>query len=273
MGAGDNEPVMVTMGSEGPKGHNRMARRLVGIALATLCGTITLAGPVSAGSPDKHMVQRIRSALVDLEHALDRTETSLAALEGKSKQLDAVISSAERSLAKNPLSSEGTFSPGLSFLVDLVRLDRARVEREAVEAGITDRMERIQTLTTERDEHIAELQVIVRRARNENRVAGETTPADGRGPLLDVHGSLITYSADWEAVSMCESGGHWHIDSQFDGGLQFHPNTWIGFGGGAFARHAYQASKPQQIAIAERVLAIQGPRAWPNCFRALPVDF
>ena len=86
-------------------------------------------------------------------------------------------------------------------------------------------------------------------------------------------GDLITYSADWEEVSMCESSGNWHIDSHHDGGLQFLPATWLGFGGGEFARYAYQATKNQQIYIAERVLAIQGSGAWPTCFRSLPIHF
>ena len=73
--------------------------------------------------------------------------------------------------------------------------------------------------------------------------------------------------ADWDAIAMCESGGRWHLDSYYDGGLQFHPSTWLGYGGGKYARYAWQATREQQIAIAERVLAGQGPGAWPNCFQ------
>lgn len=73
--------------------------------------------------------------------------------------------------------------------------------------------------------------------------------------------------ADWDAIAMCESGGNWHLDGYYDGGLQFHPSTWLGYGGGRYARYAWQATREQQIAIAERVLAGQGPGAWPNCFQ------
>ena len=85
-------------------------------------------------------------------------------------------------------------------------------------------------------------------------------------------GQLITYSADWATVAQCESSGRWHIDDYFDGGLQFLPSTWWGFGGGAYGHYAYEATRRQQIDIAERVLAVQGPKAWPNCFAALPAD-
>lgn len=73
--------------------------------------------------------------------------------------------------------------------------------------------------------------------------------------------------ADWIAIARCESGLRWHLDSTYDGGLQFHPMTWLGYGGGKYARYAWQASPAEQIAIAERVLDDQGPGAWPNCFR------
>ncbi|MGH2751800.1 MAG: transglycosylase family protein [Actinomycetota bacterium] len=72
---------------------------------------------------------------------------------------------------------------------------------------------------------------------------------------------------DWDAIAQCESGGRWDLDSTYDGGLQFHPDTWLGYGGGAYARYAWQATREQQIAIAEKVLAGQGPGAWPNCFQ------
>ena len=78
------------------------------------------------------------------------------------------------------------------------------------------------------------------------------------------------YSADWDAIAQCESGGNWHLDGEYDGGLQFHPDTWLAHGGGKYARYAWQASREQQIAIGEKVLAAQGPGAWPHCFQAAP---
>ena len=51
------------------------------------------------------------------------------------------------------------------------------------------------------------------------------------------------------------------------GGLQFHPQTWTGFGGGRYAAYAHQATRGQQIEIAQKVLRVQGPGAWPVCSR------
>ena len=47
------------------------------------------------------------------------------------------------------------------------------------------------------------------------------------------------------------------------------PATWAGFGGTAYAPRADLATKSEQIAVAEKVLAVQGPGAWPTCGRNL----
>ncbi|MCU7825685.1 transglycosylase family protein [Kitasatospora sp. DSM 101779] len=71
----------------------------------------------------------------------------------------------------------------------------------------------------------------------------------------------------WDKVAQCESSGDWHINTGngFYGGLQFTNSTWTSFGGGSYASRADLATKDQQIAIAEKVLAVQGPGAWPVC--------
>ncbi|OLT17451.1 hypothetical protein BJF78_13005 [Pseudonocardia sp. CNS-139] len=75
--------------------------------------------------------------------------------------------------------------------------------------------------------------------------------------------------ATWDRVAQCESGGRWDINTGngYHGGLQFSPRTWSAFGGGEFAPVAYQASRAEQIVVAERVLAGQGWNAWPVCSR------
>ena len=76
---------------------------------------------------------------------------------------------------------------------------------------------------------------------------------------------------DWSGVAQCESGGNWSINTGngYYGGLQFSASTWTGSGGGAYAPRADLATKEQQIAVAEKVLAAQGPGAWPTCGRSL----
>jgi resuscitation-promoting factor RpfB len=75
----------------------------------------------------------------------------------------------------------------------------------------------------------------------------------------------------WDALAVCEAGGDWSAETGngYAGGLQFAPGTWLGFGGGSYARSAAAATREEQIAVAEIVLAAQGWRAWPACSRLL----
>ncbi|MGO1226230.1 MULTISPECIES: transglycosylase family protein [unclassified Brachybacterium] len=84
-------------------------------------------------------------------------------------------------------------------------------------------------------------------------------------------GTAANAATGWDEVAACESGGDWSINTGngYYGGLQFSQQTWEGFGGTQYASSADQASKGQQIAVAERVLAEQGAGAWPNCGSAL----
>jgi hypothetical protein len=68
----------------------------------------------------------------------------------------------------------------------------------------------------------------------------------------------------WDQIAQCESSGKWNTNTGngFSGGLQFTPSTWHAFGG---TGNAASASRAEQIAVAERVLAAQGWGAWPVC--------
>ncbi|MEV5839041.1 transglycosylase family protein [Nocardia sp. NPDC052112] len=69
---------------------------------------------------------------------------------------------------------------------------------------------------------------------------------------------------NWDGVAQCESGGNWGINTGngYYGGLQFSQSTWAANGGAGAANNA---SKEEQIRVAENVLATQGAGAWPVC--------
>ncbi|MFI7404616.1 transglycosylase family protein [Streptomyces sp. NPDC049541] len=71
----------------------------------------------------------------------------------------------------------------------------------------------------------------------------------------------------WGCIADCESGGQWDINTGngFYGGLQFRQSTWKYFGGLKYAPRADLASREEQIAVAEKVLAAQGWETWPAC--------
>ncbi len=69
---------------------------------------------------------------------------------------------------------------------------------------------------------------------------------------------------NWDAIAACESGGNWAINTGngYYGGLQFSPATWASNGGVGMP---HQASRSEQIRVAENVLRTQGIGAWPSC--------
>ncbi len=93
------------------------------------------------------------------------------------------------------------------------------------------------------------------------------TGAAVAAPLLGATSASAATASEWDQVAQCEAGGNWSINTGngFYGGLQFSASTWAAYGGTQFASTADQASKSQQIQIAEKVLAGQGKGAWPNC--------
>ncbi|MCT9091901.1 LysM peptidoglycan-binding domain-containing protein [Streptomyces sp. ASQP_92] len=83
-------------------------------------------------------------------------------------------------------------------------------------------------------------------------------------PLMAAGNASAASVSTWDAVAQCESGGNWSINTGngYYGGLQFSQSSWAAAGGTQYASRADLATKGQQIAAAERLLAIQGPGAW-----------
>ncbi|HEX2131276.1 MAG TPA: transglycosylase family protein [Actinophytocola sp.] len=71
-------------------------------------------------------------------------------------------------------------------------------------------------------------------------------------------------SVNWDAIAECESGGNWGINTGngYYGGLQFSQSTWEANGGSG---NPANASKAEQIRVAENTLQTQGIGAWPVC--------
>ncbi|MEV1081066.1 transglycosylase family protein [Streptomyces sp. NPDC050211] len=86
-------------------------------------------------------------------------------------------------------------------------------------------------------------------------------------PLLGASGASAADGSTWDKVAECESGGAWSANSGngFFGGLQLPQEDWERYGGLDYAPSADQASRSQQIAVAEKILADQGAGAWPAC--------
>lgn len=90
------------------------------------------------------------------------------------------------------------------------------------------------------------------------------TGAAVAAPLMIATSANAASVSTWDKVAQCESSGDWSINNGngYYGGLQFSKSSWDAAGGGQYAAYPHQATKSQQIAVAEKLLAMQGPGAW-----------
>ncbi|MFD4622466.1 transglycosylase family protein [Streptomyces sp. NPDC058475] len=86
-------------------------------------------------------------------------------------------------------------------------------------------------------------------------------------PLLGAASASAADGTTWDRVAECESGGSWSANdgNGYYGGLQLTQENWESYGGLDYAPSADQASRSQQIAIAEKLLDDKGLAAWPTC--------
>ena len=75
---------------------------------------------------------------------------------------------------------------------------------------------------------------------------------------------------NWERLAHCESRGNWaaNTGNGYYGGLQFTHQTWLGYHGDEFANYPHEATREQQIIVAERLHAKRGWQPWPGCTRS-----
>jgi len=94
--------------------------------------------------------------------------------------------------------------------------------------------------------------------------AAPAAPAGSSAPAPAPAAAAPASGVNWDAIAACESGGNWSesTGNGYYGGLQFTQSTWEANGGTGSPANA---SRAQQIAVANNVLASQGIGAWPTC--------
>ena len=162
---------------------------------------------------------------------------------------------------------------GTHIVVTKIGIRTKRVPREAVPAPVTQQKDGSMMSgesRTVRQGHDGLRDVTYRiRFRNgqvvgrsvvRQRVLRVATPT-----VVAIGTKTISDGGIWDAIAACESGGNWHANTGngYYGGLQFNLGTWHAYGGSG---RPDQASREQQIAVAERVRnASGGYGAWPVC--------
>ncbi len=144
--------------------------------------------------------------------------------------------------------------------------DQERVKRDG-DAGAKRVTYRIKTVNGEVTKRVVLKSVSLDKPRPEIEIHG-TKPRPQPEPAPAPAPDYSSGNTVWDELAECESGGNWSINTGngYYGGLQFDYDTWQAYGGGAYAEYPHQASREEQIAIAEKVRdANGGYGAWPAC--------
>ncbi len=86
------------------------------------------------------------------------------------------------------------------------------------------------------------------------------TPTATAAAPTSTAGTNLARAAMWDRIAACESTSNWSINTGngYYGGLQFSASTWRAYGGAAFAALPHQASRAEQITIANVVYDKRG---------------
>jgi hypothetical protein len=214
-----------------------------------------MAGLITSGSPAQLLE---RAALLD---AVAHHRSDVLTVVRTAQQRAAGAQAAARNAVAR---AERSRTSAQAALVSARALQRAAVQRAAgLQAQQVVLQARLQRARTE----LVALQAAPADPPQQAVAAPTPAPSTGGSTTDGPPPPPAPSGHDWTAVARCESGGDWSINTGngYYGGLQFSQTTWDAFGGDAYAPRADLATQGQQIAVAEKVLAVQGPGAWPVC--------
>ncbi len=123
--------------------------------------------------------------------------------------------------------------------------------------GKARRTYQITTVNGEQTEKKLVIETVLKKPVDAVTAVGTKTTANGVGLNL-------ARAAMWDRIAKCESGNRWNINTGngYYGGLQFNRASWNANGGRDFAALPHQASRAEQITVANRYYAKAGLKPW-----------
>ncbi len=125
--------------------------------------------------------------------------------------------------------------------------------------GSADRTYQVTTTNGKVTETKKTSEKVTKKPVTEVRKVGTKTTTSSSGKAID-----LSRAAMWDTIAKCESGGNWAINTGngYYGGLQFNKQTWDSVKGTDFAAYPHQASRAEQITVANRLYASRGTSPW-----------
>lgn len=123
--------------------------------------------------------------------------------------------------------------------------------------GKADRTYRVTKVNGKVDQKVVVSETMLTKPMDAVIEVGTKTTSNGVGINL-------ARASMWDRIARCESGGNWSINTGngYYGGLQFNMASWRSNGGRDFAARPDQASRAEQITVANRYYAKAGTRPW-----------
>jgi resuscitation-promoting factor RpfB len=194
-----------------------------------------------------------------------------------------------------PLEDRDTVSPGPDSPVlpgMTVEVTRVRTEQRTERWSVPPPVKKIKDPTLSSGETVVEdpgtpgekivnVQVILTNGEETGREELSSKQVTAPRPSVVRVGGKRSAAAEgegssvWDRLAQCESGGNWAINTGngYYGGLQFDRSTWSSNGGTRYAAYPHQASREEQIAVAQKVRNSRGGySAWPACSARLGLD-
>jgi uncharacterized protein YabE (DUF348 family) len=123
--------------------------------------------------------------------------------------------------------------------------------------GAATRVYQVTKVNGEADSERMVLETVTKKPKTQVVEQGTKKSANGVGINL-------ARAAQWDKIAKCESTSNWSINTGngYYGGLQFSRSSWVSNGGRDFAALPHQATRAQQITVANRYYAKAGYRPW-----------
>ncbi|MDQ7992237.1 MAG: transglycosylase family protein [Propionicimonas sp.] len=134
-------------------------------------------------------------------------------------------------------------------------------ESRLVRSGKEGKAKRTYQITTvngdQTDKKVVDETILTEPVDAVRAIGTKTAPSSGKGINL-------ARASMWDRIARCESGGNWRINTGngYYGGLQFARASWVANGGRDFAALPHQASRAEQITVANRYYAKAGLQPW-----------
>lgn len=257
---------------------------LIGGAAATAVTAGSASHPAAIATPSQTAGTEVRvvadaaAHLVSLPEptvaaALAAAEVQMRAGDRLSHPLDATLAAGETVTVDRVIVTRWTRTVPVDFAIiekkdASLEKGKTRIQTPGVPGERVDSMETVTVNATIESQNVVSSTVTREPVGQVVLVGTKPKPAAPKpaAAKTSLSGTALNLAnaAMWDRIAQCESSGNWSINTGngYYGGLQFNLGTWQSVNGQDFAAYPHQASREEQITVANRLYALRGLQPW-----------